>query len=51
MTLDRLRALSARGKIAIAAGAVAGIAVAATFAIPGQVTWSDAHATTTLVPV
>ena len=48
MTL-RLKALSARGKIAIAAGAVSGIAVAATFAIPGQVTWSDAHATTRAV--
>jgi RND family efflux transporter MFP subunit len=50
VNLETLRALSTRAKLVVAAGAVSGMAVAATFAIPGQVTWSDARATTRLAP-
>ncbi len=43
-------ALSPRTKLAAGVGVAAVLAIAATLAMPGEVTWSDARATTRLTP-
>ena len=45
-----LAKLSTRAKLAAGAAGAGLVAIAATFAMPGQVTWSDAHANVALTP-